>query len=206
MSRLQIRWPHVLAFLFGAFGIWGKFLADAVQGGQSVNVALLGACLTGTAGLIWALAQETVLPDITGGSGTTKRALGGSGAPPPMPPANSRAETLLPGLLVAACLAMALVWTVSLTGCTQLQAAFPVLDKIEKIVLADLQAGKGAEAIEADVAQALAGQAGVDVVLAVNDAILFLIDMGVIPANVIPQAKEVLHVEHVKLEARGIHR
>jgi hypothetical protein len=89
----------------------------------------------------------------------------------------------------------------ALASCTP--ALFPELTAVAKLVLADVTAGDGAEQVEADVAKLLAGQPGVDVVVAVNDAITILIDLGYIPAGFIPQAKALQATEHAKIEARG---
>lgn len=87
-------------------------------------------------------------------------------------------------------------------GCQTIAAAFPELDAIEKTVLADVEAGKTAEQIEADVAKIVAGQAGVDIVILVNDALAFLIDAGLVPSNWVPQAKALAATETGKISAR----
>jgi hypothetical protein len=221
MSRLQIRWPHVFAFLFGAAGLWGKDISDALQGGATLSLSLVVAQIVGSGGLLWALAEETVIPDLTAGgggavapgTGTTKVLLGGSGHPPPMGDlGDPHHRTFLPGLFVAGCAMAAIVWTLCLPGCSTLAAAFPELDKIEQLVATDLAAGKTAEQIEADVAVLVCPNSVatlcVDAVVVVNDAVAFLIDTGVFankPAS-LAAAKALLSVEHAKLAARGIAR
>ena len=93
-----------------------------------------------------------------------------------------------------------LIGQTALEACTPAQAA--VLSHIEQVVLNDLTAGKTASQIEADVAVLLAGQPGADVVMIVNDAIALLIDLGVIPPGVIPQAMAVHAEMKAKLAAR----
>lgn len=57
---------------------------------------------------------------------------------------------------------------------------FPSLSQIEQVVLTDLEAGKNLEQIEADV-KAIT-PAGADVVTLVDDALIVLSDLGVIPS------------------------
>lgn len=101
------------------------------------------------------------------------------------------------------------------SGCKQIEAVFPELDRVEQIVATDLGAGKTPEQIEADVAVLLCGGADsgaaplcVDAVIVVNDAVAFLIDTGVLATNpaALAHAKTVLGAEHSKLAARGIAR
>lgn len=80
---------------------------------------------------------------------------------------------------------------------------FPVVSKVVQTVVADITAGDTAEQVEADVARYLAGQPGVDIVVIVNDAIAIAIDLGLIPAGVLPQARAMLATEHAKLATRG---
>jgi hypothetical protein len=75
-----------------------------------------------------------------------------------------------------------------LAGCQQLQAAFPVLDKVEAVVAADFEAGDSDETIAADVCKALGGTASTDAVCAnvtqlVSDAVAFLVDSGFLSAK-----------------------
>lgn len=72
-------------------------------------------------------------------------------------------------------------------GCTPAQQA--ELGQIESIVLADVQAGKTLEQIMADVGKVVGGKAGVDVAVITYDILVTLIDLGVIPSNVLPQAQ-----------------
>lgn len=208
MSRIQIRWPHVVAFLLGTLGIWGAAGSEALQGGQALSLQVIVLAISGTTGLVWALFAHTILPDFTGGTGTTKPMLGGSGRPP-MPPRNERRMlgAWLPGAFVGACAALVVLWSLAMcSGCSQLQAAFPVLDQVEKIVLADLEAGKGLEAVEIDVAQAVAGKVGTAVVILVDDALQALADFGVIPAKFLPPAQEMRVQATAEMLAKGIRR
>jgi hypothetical protein len=75
-------------------------------------------------------------------------------------------------------------------GCSP--AAQALEQRVEQTVATDLANGVALPQIEQDVAKVLAGQVGVDVVVVVQDAIAFLIDMGIIPASVQPYAHTVL--------------
>jgi hypothetical protein len=79
-------------------------------------------------------------------------------------------------------------------GCTPAQQA--ILGQVETIILDDLAMGKTLTAIEADVARVFAGQTGVDIVLIVDEAIVLLIDAGLIPANILPYAKQIAGEVH----------
>jgi hypothetical protein len=79
-------------------------------------------------------------------------------------------------------------------GCTPAQQA--VLGQVEQIILDDLAMGKTLTAIEADVARVFAGQTGVDIVLIVDEAIVLLIDAGLIPAGVLPYAQKIAAEVH----------
>ena len=74
----------------------------------------------------------------------------------------------------------------AVTGCTPAERA--EAQTIEQLVLHDIQAGKGEQQIEADIAAQLAGQPGVDVVIILNDALAFLIDIGAIPSDLMGAA------------------
>lgn len=216
--KLQIRWGHVAAFVVGMLGIWADALYKQLATGQSLSLTLLVGSLTGSGMLVWALFQETVWPDLTGGSGTASKLPGGSGGPSaPGGPPSARRMALDRGVHFVFSLSLILLAALSatplLTGCQQIQAIFPQLDKVEQIVLAGVLAGEGAEQIEKDVAAFLAGKAGVDIVVVVNDAIGILIDMGIIPAGVIPQMPSVSYAAHAasirdteraKLKAKGV--
>jgi hypothetical protein len=89
---------------------------------------------------------------------------------PPPPPAATRGRIGL-GLIAVAVL--------TLLGCTPAQFADDV-QKATAIVIADLEVGRTEPQIEADVAQALAGQPGADVVIVVNDILRVLVDTHVI--------------------------
>jgi hypothetical protein len=82
-----------------------------------------------------------------------------------------------------------------LYSCTPAQQA--MFGKIENLVLADIEAGKTRQQIEADVGQLLAGQVGVDIVAAVDAAITLLLASGQIPVGFVPQAKAMLAMHQV---------
>jgi hypothetical protein len=86
-------------------------------------------------------------------------------------------------------------------GCSPAQQAIEA--KVEQVILNDLATGKTLQQVEADVATVLAGQPGADVVIIVNDALAFLIDIGVIPPGILPSAKS-MYAE--TLPVAGAHR
>lgn len=85
------------------------------------------------------------------------------------------------------------VGIVATNGCTPAQIAED--QRIEQTILADLVAGKTRQQIEADVATIIAGQPGADVAAIVDAALVFLVDVGVIPPNVLPTAVAMLPPE-----------
>jgi hypothetical protein len=97
---------------------------------------------------------------------------------------------------------LALVGTLSLlpasTGCKP--GALPSFATIEQTVLNDIKiVGETAEKIEADIAPFLAP--GSDVVVILDDALILLSDLGLIPSPNLPAAQAM----HVKLAAqRGV--
>lgn len=92
-------------------------------------------------------------------------------------------------IIVTAAMNIATVGTATVTaGCTPTQQA--VATQIENVVLADLAANKSLEQIETDVAAiVIPGNAGADIVAIVNEAIQFLIDLGVISGALVPKAQ-----------------
>jgi hypothetical protein len=74
--------------------------------------------------------------------------------------------------------------------------------QIENVVLADLAKGDSLEQIEADVATIVAGKPGADVVVIVNDALQLLVDLGLIPANELPQVKIMIVKLHTVIDTR----
>lgn len=94
--------------------------------------------------------------------------------------------------LISLILCGGIVVSISCTPAEQAEAT-----KIENVVLLDLASGLAAgksdvqiiDQIDTDVGKLVAGQAGVDVALIVNEALQFLIDTGEIPANELPTAK-----------------
>jgi hypothetical protein len=83
--------------------------------------------------------------------------------------------------------------TITTTSCTPAQQALEA--KIEQTVLADLAAGKTRQQIEVDIGTLVAGQTGADIALIVDDAIIVLIDIGVIPPNLLPKTVGMLPAE-----------
>jgi len=80
-----------------------------------------------------------------------------------------------------------------LLGC-QSQAAFPVLDKVEQVVAADLAGGASDQQMASDVCAALGGTATTDAVCAdvatiIQDTIAMLIDSGALKGAALENAK-----------------
>ena len=113
---------------------------------------------------------------------------------------------LVSALAVVACLA---VPAASVPACSQVSpAVFPILDKVEQTVLADIEAGKGLPQITIDVAAVVAAQLvpeqiSPDVDRLVEDALTLLIDSGLVPANWLTAAKGMKAEVHAKLVAKG---
>jgi hypothetical protein len=82
---------------------------------------------------------------------------------------------------------------VASNGCAPAQIAEE--QRIEQTVLADIVAGKSRQQIEADVATIIAGQPGADIAAIVDAALVLLVDVGVIPPNVLPTAVAMLPPE-----------
>ena len=83
--------------------------------------------------------------------------------------------------------------------CTPAQGAN--VANIIPTVLADLIASKTIPQIEVDVAGLIGGPAGADIALIVQEAVTLLVDSGVVPANVLPYAREVQAKEGAKAAA-----
>lgn len=191
IGPFKIIWRHWAAFALVVVGVFAKDIHDALLSSTSITWGWLAA--SGLGGAVWMAFEDSILPDIIGGSGTANG--GGSGKAPangPVPPMNARTAMLL--AMFAAVL--------SISACKNLSAAFPVLDQVEQEIVTDLQEGMGPTQIEDDIARMLAGQEGVDVVTVVQDAVTFLIDMGIIPSNLLEPAKAIKGYEQSKLAAR----
>ncbi len=91
------------------------------------------------------------------------------------------------------------VGIVATNGCTPAQIAeeqrIEQTILVEQTILADLVACKTRQQIEADVATIIAGQPGADVAAIVDAALVLLVDVGVIPPNVLPTAVAMLPPE-----------
>lgn len=86
----------------------------------------------------------------------------------------------------------------TVTACTPAQQA--ELGTLETIVLQDIAAGKNAEAIQEDIVKTVCpanvSTACVDGVIVLNDVLQGLIDLGVIPANLLPKARAIYGEVH----------
>lgn len=89
----------------------------------------------------------------------------------------------------AACVAMGFVVPAAVSGC--IPALQAITTHVEEVVLDDLLNHVPYPQIEQDVAKAIAGQVGADVIIVLQDTINFLIDIGVVPASVRPYAEQV---------------
>jgi hypothetical protein len=212
---IKINWSHVISFGLVVVGIFGDDIQKGIAAGTPLAQIFSWQyfAAAGVVGAVWLAFQQTILSDY---QGPGSKWLGGPGKPKPdgrgligekTPPVAQydsyvriavARRSLFPGAVFAGVL-IGLIFS----GCQQFSAMFPQLDKIEQIIVQDLQAGKSAEQIEIDVGQLLAGQAGVDVVVVINDVITVLIDSGLIPKGIIPQAKQLQAAERLKLAARA---
>lgn len=104
-------------------------------------------------------------------------------------------------MLVMLAIAAAVPVSLGAAGCKPAQEA--EISTVERIVLSGIVNGETAEQIEKDVASALAGKPGVDVVILVNDAIAILRDLGVIPAGSLQHTDAVSMRVHEQLAAAG---
>lgn len=220
MNQWNVTWKHLLAFVLAVVPIVSRPLADALTHGVAINGSWLLALLTSTGGVggaIWLAFQQTILQPKDDGRGGLGRSLPRSeipvGGPVSMklpPPRNERrildlGRAFRQATALFACVSLLSMPIVGFGACTtaQVQAVFPELDKVEATIQQDLTAGKTPTQIEEDVAQIFAGQVGVDVVKIVNAAVTLLIDAGVLPAGVIPQAHTLQASMQAKLAARG---
>lgn len=173
-------------------------LLSAFQSWTTAKPLLVGAALAAVTALV-ALAKQTFLVVPSPAPSAAKRVPSSVGGAEP-PGAYSDKPTLRrdsfplwvvrPLWRTAAVLATLACLVVAAdvpASCTPAQQA--EYTQIEQTVLADLQAGKTLAQIEQDVGQLVAGQPGADVAEILNDALTLLIDLGVIPANILPTAK-----------------
>lgn len=153
------------------FPLAGRILSA----GLNILPAHLGALVTDI---------ETIIADIKGPPAPPADLNGTAPTTPPVakPPTSARM-----GLAAAAFAtlftAQTAMFGVATQGCTPAQQA--EAQSLEQLVLHDIQLGKGEEAIEADIASQLAGQPGVDAVIVLNDILQFLLDAGMIPADLV---------------------
>lgn len=84
-------------------------------------------------------------------------------------------------------------------ACTPAQKA--EVQSIEALVAKDLAAGDSLPQVEADVAKLIAGQPGADAVIVLNDALILLIDAGILPPNLLSVAETMLASEAPKAAA-----
>lgn len=93
------------------------------------------------------------------------------------------------------------LFALALVACS---AIYPMLGKVEQLVLDDLNAKKTDTQIETDVATLLDGKVGADVVAIVNDAVTLLIDGGWVPSNLLADAQALKGKELGKMAARQV--
>lgn len=212
-SKFPITIPPTWQPTVTAAGGLAYGLVTALQQGESWGTALLSmAIAAGTGGFldglltaifdhdnapVWARSIVFIFDDLTGGGPPPKgaaleRIKKLSSRPPPPPNAGrvGLARLVSRTAMILVVMVGGEVAITALVDCTPAQQALQT--QIEQTVLADLAEGKTRAQILEDVGRLLAGQPGADVGLAVADAISFLIDIGVIPPNVLPAAKEML--------------
>jgi hypothetical protein len=130
---------------------------------------------------------QQLYADVTGGPPTGSS----TGSPPASPPPSPKPPTAIRGKVgLATLFGFVMLLGLIPAACTPAQQALEA--KVEQMILNDLAAGKTATQIEADIGQLVAGQPGADAVVILNDALAFLIDIGVIPPGFIPQAQAML--------------
>jgi hypothetical protein len=110
---------------------------------------------------------------------------------PPLPqcPDERHVEEVTPALKRMPWGSLFVPLAATLMACTAAQGA--VVTRVENIVLQDIALHQSYPQIEQDVAKALAGQVGVDVIVVLQTAIDFLVATGQIPASVLPYAATV---------------
>jgi hypothetical protein len=157
---------------------------------------LLKAALTTGLIAVFALLKDSIIKPTT-----PPPIVGHIGAPsadahqefPPTPPAAARNERRrLPwGPFSAAAVAATslLLMPATLPGCTP--AIQAIESNVEQVVFNDLANHVAYPQMEQDVAKVLAGQVGVDIVVVLQDAVTFLIDMGILPSSVQPYAEQI---------------
>lgn len=183
-------------------------LAGAVAGGflDGLLAAIFGSAANAPA---WAKLLVGILDNVAstgGGSGGAAVTNSVSSPATPAAPAEKPHQRVWGAwagatALTALMLAGVATATSSCNGVTP-NSVLSTLDAVTSAVLAGIQRGETAEQIEIDVAKILnpdAGAIDAAVVIAVNDAITILVDLGVIPPHLIPQAKAVQHTELAKL-------
>lgn len=92
----------------------------------------------------------------------------------------------------------------ALMGCQTIEAEFPKLATAAGVIVADLKAGDLPSQIEQDVARVLAGQPGVDVILAIQAVANGLLSVGDVPAELIAPLTALVAAEQMK-QAAGMH-
>ena len=167
--------------------VGGVTLSTAIWGAlQSQSSDLLKDATSGQFSLIWPIVWHALAVGLVAEAAYLK-----TDPWTPVAPEKPQGGAGLPGIMGGIFGALMLM----LVGCQQLQAAAPELTKIENVVLADVEANDSNAQIVSDVAKTLgqdlgAGPAVVAFVTAATyDAMQFLIDMGVIPAKFLDQAK-----------------
>ena len=111
---------------------------------------------------------------------------------PPTPPAAARlAFNLIAGIFATA---LAVGGLLAFGGCTPAQRA--EVANIDAIVLGDLVENKSQKQIEEDVAQAIGGNLGTDVVILVDDALTLLIDTNKLTPAELTAAQTLLGQVH----------
>lgn len=206
-KTVAINWSHVLAFGLIVAGAFVSALKVQIATGHPLTWPAVATSLLGA---VWLAIQQSViqtnvppLPAVGSNFGTT---LPESPSPPTMRNERSGLDSLH---FVSELTAMAVFLVVGFVSILVMDACSPaeqaIEAKIEQTILNDLATGKTLEQVETDVAVLLVGQPGADIVVIVNDALAFLIDIHAIPANILPQAQTMLAQEHAKLTARAPH-
>lgn len=164
----------------------GATLVQTLHDPNALRAAVAAAVVAGLSSVLLLAKQSWLQPVAPTGVSLKK-------TPPfPNPPSSpTLSRTLAFVMAVMLVPAFMIASLSSLEGCAN-PAVQALLSNVEQLVLNDLAAGKSRADILADVGKLVAGQPGADVGLILADALQVLIDLHVIPANILGRAHTML--------------